>query len=71
MSAVITTDYILDEIRRTAAENSGKPLGQNRFRSETGIKEKDWRAHAKRKNGEWFGLTAMDVAAFTRRRKFM
>jgi hypothetical protein len=43
--AMMTKDFILDEIRRTAADNGGKPLGQNRFRSETGIKEYDWRAH--------------------------
>jgi hypothetical protein len=45
MSAVITKTHILDEIQRTAAENGGKPLGQNRFRTETGIKEYDWKAH--------------------------
>jgi hypothetical protein len=45
MSAVVTKAHILDEIQRTAAENGGKPLGQNRFRTETGIKEYDWKAH--------------------------
>ena len=45
MPAVMSKAYILDEIRRTAAENGGKPLGQNRFRTETGIKEYDWKAH--------------------------
>ena len=33
---------ILDEIKRTTSENGGVPLGQNRFRSETVIKESDW-----------------------------
>ena len=45
MPAVITKPHILDEIRRTAAENGGKALGQNRFRNETEIKEYDWKAH--------------------------
>jgi hypothetical protein len=35
-------DHILSEIRRTTAENGGKPLGKQRFLSETGIKERDW-----------------------------
>lgn len=34
--------HILDEIRRTAEANSGAPLGQNRFYTETGIKITDW-----------------------------
>jgi Meiotically Up-regulated Gene 113 (MUG113) protein len=33
---------ILEEIRRTAAENSGRPLGWKRFESETGIRYHDW-----------------------------
>lgn len=45
MPALITKTYILDEIGRTAAENGGKALGQNRFRNETEIKEYDWKAH--------------------------
>jgi hypothetical protein len=35
-------DHILSEIRRTAAENGGVPLGRARFLQETGIKESDW-----------------------------
>lgn len=34
--------HILVEIRRTAAENSGRPLGARRFSTETGIVEADW-----------------------------
>ena len=34
--------HILDEIKRTAAENGSKPLGINRFQTETGIKSSDW-----------------------------
>jgi hypothetical protein len=34
--------YILGEIRRTAALNDSKPLGVDRFRTETGIAEHEW-----------------------------
>jgi hypothetical protein len=34
--------HILDEIHRTARENGGKPLGQNRFQAETGIRTAEW-----------------------------
>jgi hypothetical protein len=34
--------FILDEIRKTAAENGGKALGVAAFRTETGIKASDW-----------------------------
>jgi hypothetical protein len=34
--------HILEEIKRTADANSGKPLGQGRFENETGIKKTDW-----------------------------
>jgi hypothetical protein len=33
---------ILDEIKRTAMANGGKPLGKDRFYRETGIKQSDW-----------------------------
>lgn len=33
---------ILAEIRRTATDNGGEPLGIARFRHETGIREADW-----------------------------
>jgi hypothetical protein len=35
--------HILREIKRTAAENAGLPLGQDRFEAETGIKYGQWR----------------------------
>lgn len=35
--------FILAEIRRTAEENGGKPLGSSRFMGLTGIRDGDWR----------------------------
>lgn len=35
--------YILNEIRRIADRNGGKPVGVDRFRTETGIAEHEWR----------------------------
>jgi hypothetical protein len=34
--------HILDEIKRTAKDNGGVPLGQDRFSQETGIRNADW-----------------------------
>jgi len=34
--------FILDEIKRTAAENGGIALGRDAFRAATGIKQTDW-----------------------------
>ncbi|MCO5301339.1 MAG: GIY-YIG nuclease family protein [Candidatus Nanopelagicales bacterium] len=34
--------FIVEEIRRCAAENGGVPLGRARFRTATGIREADW-----------------------------
>jgi hypothetical protein len=35
-------EHILQEIKRTAEENGGVPLGKARFLAETGIREADW-----------------------------
>jgi Meiotically Up-regulated Gene 113 (MUG113) protein len=37
-----TRQEIVEEIKRTAKKNGGKPLGTNRFEKETGIKPYDW-----------------------------
>lgn len=39
---MFTKEHIIAEIQRTAQQNAGKPLGIERFRSETGIKPSDW-----------------------------
>lgn len=38
----MTRQHILDEIRRTAAANHGKPLGWRSFERQTGIRYADW-----------------------------
>jgi hypothetical protein len=39
---VMDKEFILGEIRRTAAANAGKALGVRRFEAETGIGQHDW-----------------------------
>ena len=38
----MTKEHILSEIKRTAHENGGIPLGIDRFREATGISKEDW-----------------------------
>lgn len=38
----MTKQYIIDEIKRTAAKNGGTALGRERFFTETGIKDSAW-----------------------------
>jgi hypothetical protein len=42
---MITKEKILEEIRRTAKENGGKPLGMGGFEKETGIKPYEWQRY--------------------------
>jgi Meiotically Up-regulated Gene 113 (MUG113) protein len=39
---MINKEKILEEIKRTAVENNGKPLGIDLFKEETGIRREDW-----------------------------
>jgi len=40
-----TKEEIIEEIKRTAEENGGKPLGAARFQRETGISSYEWGKH--------------------------
>src|SRR5437867_4449638 len=40
---LVDKSHIVAEIQRTAVENEGRPLGELRFRSETGIRPSDWK----------------------------
>ncbi len=42
---IMDKQFILDEIRRTAEENGGLPLGMNRFKKETGVAPYSWLKH--------------------------
>jgi len=40
---MVTKAHILQEIKRMAEANNGKPVGSQRFESETGIRPSDWK----------------------------
>jgi hypothetical protein len=40
--SLVAKQHIIDEIKRTAAANDGIPLGEARFKAETGITRRDW-----------------------------
>jgi len=42
---VLTKQQIIEEIKRTAKENGGMPLGMGRFEKQTGIKIYDWQKY--------------------------
>jgi hypothetical protein len=50
--SLIDKAHILEEIKRTAIKNGGKPLGQEAFSSETGIRVSDWKGIHWRKWGD-------------------
>ena len=39
---VVSKEHVIEEIRRTAADNGGQPLGQRSFATSTGIRDSDW-----------------------------
>ncbi len=38
----VTKEHVLAEVRRTAVDNAGEPLGRGAFFTATGIRESDW-----------------------------
>ena len=42
MLTIMTRRDIIDAIKRTAAENGGRPLGRLRLENEAGIRSYDW-----------------------------
>lgn len=45
LKIMLSKEDILEEIRKTAKENEGTPLGVSRFQKETGIKPYDWQKY--------------------------
>jgi hypothetical protein len=60
----LTKDSLIAEIRRTAGENAGFPLGEVAFRRETGIAQSSWRGVFWRKWGD-----ALQEAGFAANKK--
>ena len=59
-------NFILDEIRRTAEANGGKPLGTQRFEGETGIRKSDWYGKYWRNWGEAIAEAGLSPNEFQR-----
>ena len=59
----IDKQHILDELRRIATVNGGRPPGQNEFKNETGISKYDWVPHYWVRWGD-----AQEEAGFSRNR---
>lgn len=55
--------HILNEIKRTAERNGGKPLGLSRFTDETGIKKSEWYAKSWNDWNSWGD--ALNEAGYT------
>jgi hypothetical protein len=63
----MTKADILSEIRRTAAENGGPPLGMNTFEKQTGIRRSDWSGVYWRSWGDAVREAGLHVNALTAR----
>jgi Meiotically up-regulated gene 113 len=64
---MVDRDYILAEIRRTAAENGGVALGRQRFATETGIREHDWSGRFWARWSDAVAEAGVEMSRMTRR----